>query len=991
MKTLQLLFLGVFTCILSTGLSATNYYVTIAGNSGNNGLSWSSPTTLDAALALVVDDDVINIGAGTYTPAVWLTGGNAAGDATFEIKKNISIIGGYPTVPTSGAQSSSANITLFNGLLTCNHVIAITAPVVAGKKVTLSNLSVTGGKSGYYGASTITINSLGYIRSYGAALVIGASTVELNGCRLYGNQGTHAQGAHIFGAANVVFNSCSIDNNTGTGNGTGIWNDNSIVTLNNCTVNSNTTTGLCAGIYAVNSTKVSKTYMYNTTISNNTAGTRTGYYGRENSVGIMVNCTVYGNSCTNATTGGAGISLYSAATGSATTAARLDIINSTITNNTNLATETSGGIRLNDAYCTLNIYNSIVSGNTAGAVGSKVVGDIVLLNSATYTRKNTIFTDKVYDVLGALVAGQTFNCSTMLGVLADNGGLTKTCQLLGSSNPAKSYGMTATELTTLGNTFTPAIPSSIITYDQLSNPRSGIAIGSWTAFRVTNASNSLTALGLTDSQLQNNEIVIQKGCELIIDKAAIIGSLTVNPTGKLTISSGQSLSAGTLIIQSDATGTGTLKDENTGANPPTIAATVQQYLTSGRNWYISSPVSGATTANLSSANSIAYYNEPTAEWLSPTNGAKLDSLKGYISVSTISSGPVTFNGNLFSGVKTINLTRTPGRAKEGFNLVGNPYPSYLNWTSAIATAANAATTIWYRTRVEGSFTFHTYNAQSGLGVPTGTTGEIPPMQAFWVRANTGGGTLTLNNNMRSHGGASSSLLKAPTAIKAEQKVLRLQVSNGSNNDETVLCINPNASNGYDAYDSPKMSNGNPEIPEIYTTIGTESLVINGLNNVDSNKEIQLVFTSGQSTLFNIKATEISNFDANTKIILKDNLLNTESELELEKPYNFKSDVVSKSERFSIIFKTASITTDIEKPANDKIMISLNSNNQIVVNTNKLINKKGIIRVFNSVGQCIEALPINGAITVIDKPFDAGIYIVNVNVEGKSIINKLTIK
>lgn len=985
MKTLQLLFLGMFISILSTSLSATNYYVTIAGNNGNNGLSWSTPTTLDAALALVIDDDVINIGAGTYTPAVWLTGGNAAGDATFEIKKNISIIGGYPTVPTSGAQSSSANITLFNGLQTCNHVVAITAPVVGGKKVSFNSISITGGKSAASGAG-IVINAITYNRTYGGGLIVGASNVELNSCRIYENTGNHALGMLAFGAATVVLNNCSIENNIGTGNGIGLWNDGSNVTLNNCSISGNqTSAGNGAGILAINAN--AKTYMYNTTISNNTAGSRTAYYGREKSVGVMVNCTVSGNTTTSSS--GSGICLYT--NNNSGNAVKLDIINSTITNNSAIATETSGGIRLNDAYCTLNIYNSIVSGNTVGSVGSKVVGDIALLNSATYSKKNTILTDKVYDVLGALVAGQTFNYATMLGALADNGGLTKTCQLLGSSNPAKSYGMTAAELTTLGNTFTPVIPASTITYDQLNNLRSGTAIGSWTAFRVTNTSNSLTALGLTDSQLQNNEIVIQKGCELVVDKAAIIGSLTVNPAGKLTISSGQSLSAGTLTIQSDATGTGTLKDENTDANPPTIAATVQQYLTSGRNWYVSSPVSGATTANLSSASSIVYYNESTAEWLSPANGAKLDSLKGYISVSTTSSGPVTFNGNLFSGVKTINLTRTPGKAKEGFNLVGNPYPSYLNWTTAIANAANATTTIWYRTRVEGSFTFHTYNAQSGLGVPTGTTGEIPPMQAFWVRANPGGGTLTLNNNMRSHGSASSSLLKAPAALKSDQKVLRLQVSNSSNHDETVVCFNPNASNEYDAYDSPKMSNGNPEIPEIYTTSGTEPLVINGLNNIELNKEIPLVLTLGQSTQFSIKATEISNFDANTKIVLKDKLLNTESDLELENPYSFTSNIVSKSERFSIIFKTISITTDINKPANGKVIVTLNSNNQIVVNSGELADKKGIIRVYNSVGQNIETFPINGAITVIHKSLGAGLYIITVSAEGKNSTNKLSIK
>lgn len=509
MKKFKGLFLNILFCLSASYLSAASYYVTTAGISTNDGLSWASPLTLDAALALVVDDDVINIGAGTYTPAVWLTNGNAAADATFEIKKNISIVGGYPTSPMNISVPSSANITLFSGFQTCNHVVAVTAPVVSGKKVTLSNISITGGKSAASGTA-VSINTLTYNRTYGAALTIGAATVELNNCRLYENTGNHAQGVLAFGAATVTLNNCSIDNNTGIGNGTGVWNDNSIVTLNNCTVSNNSTTGTCAGIYAVNTTKVSKTYMYNTTISNNTAATRTAYYGREKSEGIMVNCTVYGNSCTNATTGGAGISLYSSAAGSATTAVKLDIINTTITNNTNSAAETSGGIRVNDAYCTLNIYNSIVSGNTVGAVGSKVTGDIMLLNSGTYTKKNTIISNKAYDAAGTEVAGQTFDYATMLDALATNGGITKTCKLLLTEevNPAKTLGMSSVELTSLGGLLTPVIPESIISYDQLGNLRSGRVIGAWTA--------NGTATDVVGNKELKNLLIFKEGTDICV-------------------------------------------------------------------------------------------------------------------------------------------------------------------------------------------------------------------------------------------------------------------------------------------------------------------------------------------------------------------------------------------------------------------------------------------------------------------------------------------
>jgi len=44
--------------------------------------------------------------------------------------------------------------------------------------------------------------------------------------------------------------------------------------------------------------------------------------------------------------------------------------------------------------------------------------------------------------------------------------------------------------------------------------------------------------------------------------------------------------------------------------------------------------------------------------------------------------------------------------------------------------------------------------------------------------------------------------KAPTLSNTIQQVLRLQVSNGTNNDEAIIIFNEDASNGYDDYDSP---------------------------------------------------------------------------------------------------------------------------------------------------------------------------------------------
>ena len=477
--------------------------------------------------------------------------------------------------------------------------------------------------------------------------------------------------------------------------------------------------------------------------------------------------------------------------------------------------------------------------------------------------------------------------------------------------------------------------------------------------------------------------------ENVISTSKSASEIIVQPGAKLTLNSGVQLAANSITLQSDATGTATFLNNGT-SNIPT--ANVQQYLTSGRNWYISSPVTGATSASLTetTGNSLVSYNEVNGTW--PTAGTTLTAGKGYIAVSPASSAAVTFTGTLNTGAQSFSLNRTDSAVqKRGFNLVGNPYPSYLNWESA--TRTNVGPTMWYRSKDGGQYVFATYGALSQIGTSLGgspVTKYIPPMQAFWVRVSgAGSGTLAFDNTMRSHS-ATINILKAPSATKATQQVLRLQVSNGTNNDEAIIIFNENATNGFDDYDSPKMTNANVAIPEIYTMVGNEKLVINGLTSVTPNEELALGFVTGQSNTFSIKATQISNFDASTRIFLRDNLLNTEQELTTSTDYTFTSDVVSTNNRFSVVFKSAGVTTGVNS-LNANISVSMNKNNQIMVDCSGNINNNALVDVYSAAGQKIQSEQITTSRTILDAGLTTGVYIVTVNNGGKTVTQKVTLK
>ena len=482
------------------------------------------------------------------------------------------------------------------------------------------------------------------------------------------------------------------------------------------------------------------------------------------------------------------------------------------------------------------------------------------------------------------------------------------------------------------------------------------------------------------------------------DDVTVSNNLTINAVSALTLISGKSLGvSGNFAINSSASGTGTFVNQNATGGFTVGSASVQQYVssaatgTAGRNWYISSPVSDAVSSTITTetGNGLVSYNVGTGLW--DAAASTMAVMKGYIAKSPNGNHTITFSGGTLN-TGTLSTSSLP----VGFNLVGNPYPSYADWNLANKTNLNG--TMWYRSKELGSYKFYTYNGSTAgygggeIGVPANVTNKIPPMQAFWVKVESASGKLEFTNAMRSHLEGTNPL-KAPAVTNLVQKVLRLEVSNAVNADEAVVYFNANAQDGYDAYDSPKMSNANIAIPEIYTTVGGEQLVINGMNSIAANKEIPLGFNTGAANTFTIKATEVRNFDADTKVILKDNVLNTESDITDGSAYTFNSDVTNTSSRFTVVFRSPSLTTDgLENNPIDKLGLNIfrNANNQITINRNGSIGNEGMVTVCNAIGQKLMSTPTTETSTVISKPFCSGVYFVTVNMAGNKTTKKVII-
>ena len=532
-------------------------------------------------------------------------------------------------------------------------------------------------------------------------------------------------------------------------------------------------------------------------------------------------------------------------------------------------------------------------------------------------------------------------------------------------------------------------------------------------FSKSGSSNWSTATEWTYSPMAATDLVISSG-ELVVDQTAAVHSITVAPGAKLSLSSG-TLTAGTLTLQSDATGTATFV--HSGGTLAATTTNVQQYLTAGRNWYISSPVSNATSAVFNPGGSLNggtgttklyWYDEVNASTLPwpqiTTNSTTLDPMKGYV-VNLAHDSTIVFSGTLNIDAPTINVSRTVGQT--GFNLVGNPFTAYLDWDQVSAAATNIGTSIWQRSKnhienpdthvITSNYVFDTYNASGKILLNNsgkGINSHIPPMQAFWVRVNDGvsTGSLTLSANMRSHKGTQTTgtdinsnpiivndpIFKSKATVS--QSVLRLQVSNGTSTDETVLYSNSNALNSYDNYDSPKMFNNSASTAEIYTLAGTEQLAINGLNSIPFDTEIPLGFTTGTAGTFSLKASQFSNFAIGTQVILKDyaNLGDPAiADLSDGGSYSFTSDATSNNTtRFSLLFYAPSVTTAGINPIdNNAVWILTNGEGKIMINGAGA--GKTLIEVYNSLGQQVMSKQLNATGGELYAKFAPGVYMLRV--------------
>ena len=401
-----------------------------------------------------------------------------------------------------------------------------------------------------------------------------------------------------------------------------------------------------------------------------------------------------------------------------------------------------------------------------------------------------------------------------------------------------------------------------------------------------------------------------------------------------------------------------------------------QWAIEGDKWhFIASPVANET-ANIFSGMYMMGFTESSNGWYWITSLSQaLTPMEGYALFLDASWWQyVYFTGAINNG--NYGSSNNLSMQSQGWNMVGNPYPSAIDWD---------ATTGWTKTNVNNAI-YTEYNGNwasyvNGVGTNGGSR-YIPPCHGFFVQANANPATLMMSNDVRQH--------KKPIYMKTNPaNVIRLQASAVDTaitlkTDEAIIRFDSNAGTGFDGdFDAHKLFASDNLIPQIYTSSYELSI-----NTLPVPATVLVKFQAGISGNYRLSATETGNFNY---ITLKDLFTGAETDL-VASDYSFAYNPGDSTDRFVLLLEPTS-ETDFQPSSEEKISV-YGYNKQVIIDIPELVilqnENPPVATLINQTGQVIRKKFLYHSGRNILPVSEGGIYLVKVDTGSKSLVQKIFI-
>ena len=366
---------------------------------------------------------------------------------------------------------------------------------------------------------------------------------------------------------------------------------------------------------------------------------------------------------------------------------------------------------------------------------------------------------------------------------------------------------------------------------------------------------------------------------------------------------------------------------------------------------------------------VTYTPQIGANANSQTQAAFTIALTGAIT-STVNAGTVSLPAS-FNSSGTL--------ANDGWNLVGNPYPSTIDWNAASGwTKTNIGGTIWIFNPSSNS-----YGNWDGATPTNSVTRYISSGQAFFVKASASP-TFSCTEAVKVSD-AGASIFKT-----AEINTLRIGlVKDETNKDETVIRFMEGKNNEF-SEDDDVTKYYNPTV-NVSSYFGADKYAsVNYLKNeLADNKIIPISAWVDEVGNYKLNFTGMNDFTLTKNIFLKDKFLNTITDVVINPSVDFviTSDSNSKGDnRFEIIFTakgSTSTSEDLLKIASTNLTVYPNPATDVLnINISNSSFKNSQVVVYNVSGMEVSKSTMNGSTAQLNiESLSNGVYFVKVSNEN----------
>jgi len=397
-----------------------------------------------------------------------------------------------------------------------------------------------------------------------------------------------------------------------------------------------------------------------------------------------------------------------------------------------------------------------------------------------------------------------------------------------------------------------------------------------------------------------------------------------------------------LTIQSTSSGDGSL----IGIDHLQIqgTSTVQRYLTGGQWHDVSAMVSGATV------NSFFFNHSPDvwmSEYVESTDSrtaitdinTTMPLGKGFEAwVETGNNATALFSGTINGSDVTPTLGFTD--APHGYNLLGNPFSSAIQWGTGTWALTNVDDQVW----VWNGTTWKDFVAGSGAGGLT--AGIIPMGQGFFVHANAASPTMTIPANAQIH--SETMFYKAKTILPH----IILSSHYGAKSDEVWIVFHEGSTEAYEnGFDGIKMiATREGAAPQIYSKEGNEYFSIDCLPPVgEEGKTIPLYFKANENGEQTIVATDLD-LVPNVEVVLEDTKLDLLQNLNKKPVYTFNAVTYANPARFVLHLNRSVNGIDDNKASDIKVYAA--NKNLYVSSRGSAVNNTKEVRVYDIMGRLL---------------------------------------